>query len=146
MNQANRVRTTILAFILAVAGCGEAPTEVDSGTSPVTDSGPSVDGGRDDPDSGPAPSCDDGVRNQDESDVDCGGAASCPRCPDGSTCTTPGDCATGACMGGTCGSGVTAAILSLALERIGHRNHSLYDGSWTEWGSFPDLPIATGDA
>lgn len=46
----------------------------------------------------------------------------------------------------TCGSGVTAAILSLALERIGHRNHSLYDGSWTEWGSFPDLEIATGDA
>ncbi|HIC66966.1 MAG TPA: sulfurtransferase, partial [Paracoccus sp.] len=36
--------------------------------------------------------------------------------------------------------------LHLALERIGHRNHSLYDGSWTEWGSFPDLPIATGDA
>lgn len=46
----------------------------------------------------------------------------------------------------TCGSGVTAAVLSLALERIGHRNHSLYDGSWTEWGSFPDLPIETGDA
>lgn len=46
----------------------------------------------------------------------------------------------------TCGSGMTAAILSLALERIGHRNHSLYDGSWTEWGSFPDLNIETGDA
>ncbi len=46
----------------------------------------------------------------------------------------------------TCGSGVTAAILSLALERIGHRAHSLYDGSWVEWGSFPDLNIATGDA
>ncbi|WP_410217731.1 3-mercaptopyruvate sulfurtransferase [Paracoccus sp. (in: a-proteobacteria)] len=46
----------------------------------------------------------------------------------------------------TCGSGVTAAILFFALERIGHRNHSLYDGSWTEWGSFPDLNIATGDA
>ncbi|MBK4217724.1 3-mercaptopyruvate sulfurtransferase [Paracoccus caeni] len=46
----------------------------------------------------------------------------------------------------SCGSGVTAAILSLGLERIGHRNHSLYDGSWTEWGSFPDLNIATGDA
>lgn len=46
----------------------------------------------------------------------------------------------------SCGSGVTAAILSLALERIGHRNHSLYDGSWTEWGSFPDLNIETGDA
>lgn len=46
----------------------------------------------------------------------------------------------------TCGSGITAAVLSLALERIGHRNHSLYDGSWAEWGSFPDLNIATGDA
>lgn len=46
----------------------------------------------------------------------------------------------------TCGSGVTAAVLFLALERIGHRNHSLYDGSWAEWGSFPDLKIATGDA
>lgn len=46
----------------------------------------------------------------------------------------------------TCGSGVTAAVLFLALERIGHRNHSLYDGSWAEWGSFPDLDVATGDA
>ncbi|TWI34462.1 3-mercaptopyruvate sulfurtransferase [Paracoccus sulfuroxidans] len=46
----------------------------------------------------------------------------------------------------TCGSGVTAATLFLALDRIGHRNHSLYDGSWAEWGSFPDLKIATGDA
>lgn len=45
----------------------------------------------------------------------------------------------------SCGSGVTAAILSLALERLGHRDHSLYDGSWTEWGSFPDLPVATGE-
>ena len=46
----------------------------------------------------------------------------------------------------SCGSGVTAATLALALERIGHRNWSLYDGSWAEWGSFPDLKIATGDA
>jgi len=45
----------------------------------------------------------------------------------------------------TCGSGVTAAVLSLALERMGITNHSLYDGSWTEWGAFPTLPVATGD-
>ena len=45
----------------------------------------------------------------------------------------------------TCGSGVTAAIISLALERIGKTDHSLYDGSWTEWGAFPTLPVATGD-
>jgi thiosulfate/3-mercaptopyruvate sulfurtransferase len=44
----------------------------------------------------------------------------------------------------TCGSGVTAAILSLGLERIGHQNHALYDGSWAEWGMFDDLPIAKG--
>jgi len=44
----------------------------------------------------------------------------------------------------TCGSGVTAAILSLALERIGHRRHALYDGSWAEWGMYNDLKIETG--
>ncbi len=44
----------------------------------------------------------------------------------------------------TCGSGVTAAVLSLALERIGHRNHALYDGSWAEWGMYDDLRVETG--
>lgn len=46
----------------------------------------------------------------------------------------------------TCGSGVTAAILALALERMGHGAWSLYDGSWAEWGQFPTVPVATGDA
>jgi len=44
----------------------------------------------------------------------------------------------------SCGSGVTAAVLSLALERVGHRNHALYDGSWAEWGMYDDLRVATG--
>ena len=44
----------------------------------------------------------------------------------------------------SCGSGVTAAILSLALERMGHRRHSLYDGSWSEWGMYGDLKVETG--
>lgn len=44
----------------------------------------------------------------------------------------------------TCGSGVTAAILSLALARMGHRKNALYDGSWSEWGAYPDLAVETG--
>ena len=44
----------------------------------------------------------------------------------------------------SCGSGVSAAILELALERIGHRNHALYDGSWAEWGAYPDLKVEQG--
>ena len=46
----------------------------------------------------------------------------------------------------TCGSGITAAILSLALERIGKTDHAVYDGSWAEWGAFGTLPVKTGDA
>ena len=45
----------------------------------------------------------------------------------------------------TCGSGVTAAILALAMERMGKTDWSLYDGSWTEWGAFPTVPVATGE-
>lgn len=44
----------------------------------------------------------------------------------------------------SCGSGITAAIITLALESIGHDDNALYDGSWTEWGSREDTPIVTG--
>ena len=44
----------------------------------------------------------------------------------------------------SCGSGVTAAILWLALDAIGRPPAGLYDGSWVEWGSRPELPVATG--
>lgn len=46
----------------------------------------------------------------------------------------------------SCGSGVSAAILALALERIGKTDWSLYDGSWAEWGMFNDFKVATGEA
>ena len=44
----------------------------------------------------------------------------------------------------TCGSGVTAAILALAVEEAGGKVEGLYDGSWAEWGSRADCPVATG--
>ena len=44
----------------------------------------------------------------------------------------------------SCGSGVTAAVLNLALETLGNRDTKLYDGSWTEWGSAEGTPVETG--
>lgn len=46
----------------------------------------------------------------------------------------------------TCGSGVTACVLLLALDRLGHRDVRLYDGSWQEWEADPDTPKAQGPA
>ncbi len=43
----------------------------------------------------------------------------------------------------TCGSGVTACILSLGLHLTGHEKWSVYDGSWSEWGSRTDTPVET---
>ncbi|MHC3771584.1 3-mercaptopyruvate sulfurtransferase [Pantoea agglomerans] len=42
----------------------------------------------------------------------------------------------------SCGSGVTAVVVILALTALGARDVTLYDGSWGEWGSRDDLPIA----
>ncbi|TGQ56054.1 3-mercaptopyruvate sulfurtransferase [Mesorhizobium sp. M1C.F.Ca.ET.193.01.1.1] len=44
----------------------------------------------------------------------------------------------------SCGSGITAAAITLALETLGHSDNRLYDGSWTEWGGLSDTPVVTG--
>ncbi|MBS0385530.1 MAG: sulfurtransferase, partial [Proteobacteria bacterium] len=46
----------------------------------------------------------------------------------------------------TCGSGVTAAIIALALARLGRWDASIYDGAWAEWGAHDDTPVAMGPA
>jgi len=44
----------------------------------------------------------------------------------------------------SCGSGVTAAVLWLALDALGKTPKALYDGSWSEWGALKGMPLATG--
>ncbi|MEL6436514.1 MAG: sulfurtransferase, partial [Pseudomonadota bacterium] len=46
----------------------------------------------------------------------------------------------------TCGSGVTAAVITLALASLGNHDTTLYDGSWAQWGAREDTPVATGPA
>jgi len=45
----------------------------------------------------------------------------------------------------SCGSGVTAAILTLALQALGNKSVRLYDGSWSQWGALSDTPIEQGE-
>ncbi|MBT5435569.1 MAG: 3-mercaptopyruvate sulfurtransferase [Rhodospirillaceae bacterium] len=51
---------------------------------------------------------------------------------------------TGKSIATTCGSGISACFLALALDLIGARKVAVYDGSWTEWGGRDDTPVATG--
>ena len=44
----------------------------------------------------------------------------------------------------TCGSGISASLLALALARLGRSDVAVYDGSWSEWGARTDTPVATG--
>jgi thiosulfate/3-mercaptopyruvate sulfurtransferase len=44
----------------------------------------------------------------------------------------------------SCGSGITASVLALALAEIGHRRTAVYDGSWSEWGADQSLPVESG--
>jgi len=46
----------------------------------------------------------------------------------------------------SCGSGMTASILTFVLDRLGVKDIRLYDGSWTEWGMDSETPIETGEA
>ena len=46
----------------------------------------------------------------------------------------------------SCGSGITACVVALALARLGRWRTAVYDGSWAEWGSTPDAPVAVGAA
>ncbi len=87
----------------------DSPTTASSVTDPTTgeattgdeESTGHVSRGESTTDAPPVESCEDGLLNQDETDVDCGGAI-CGPCADGSLCTDDDDCAIASCILGTC--------------------------------------------
>jgi len=46
----------------------------------------------------------------------------------------------------SCGSGISASLLALALARLGRGDVAVYDGSWSEWGARADTQLVTGPA
>ncbi len=89
-------RALVGLVTLAVAGaCGPSVPSI----PPLPDAGPLFDAGGG-TDAGSSASCDNGVRDGDETSLDCGG--SCPACADGDNCSVPGDCESGVCQRGRC--------------------------------------------
>src|SRR4051812_42063235 len=86
----------VAATVTASVGCSFPEY---SGFEPQPEAG-ALDGGKD-VEAGPPPTCNDGVKNGEETDVDCGGKF-CGRCEAGSTCKVQNDCKEGICTNGVC--------------------------------------------
>jgi hypothetical protein len=90
-----QVTAVALCTLAALAACSVSAVTFTPSGEPAPDA--SGDAGSDD---GPPPACDDGVRNGDETDVDCGGP--CARCSVGGSCGAATDCATSVCTAAQC--------------------------------------------
>ena len=65
------------------------------------------------------PTCQDGVQNQDETDIDCGGNRTCPRCLDLKKCSSPSDCVSGVCNSNICqGMRASTGIKYESIHRL----------------------------
>ena len=77
-----------------------------------------------------APSCTDGVKNGNETDIDCGGG--CDGCATGKVCTTPSDCATGACKGSVCVGPMGGMIIWYKADALSGLTNGSKITTWTD--------------
>jgi len=93
----------------------------------------------------PTPSCADGMRNQDETEIDCGGSTACPRCALNQSCKRDSDCLSGKCTGGRCKCGKREFTFTVFSNEGGFGDSAEWPGGTQSQTSSPGCSVTVNN-